>query len=238
MIRVYCDFDGTVCPEDIGEQFFRTFVGDDAQTIVDALLRGEINAQEWLRRECQAIPSVDRTAFDAFVDAHAVDPQFPGFVQFAEERGMAVTVVSDGLDAYVARVLRAAGLERIPFFANAAHFVCRDGRDRLEVTFPYTDAECDRCGNCKRNHMLTQSADDDILVYIGDGYSDRCPVRFADVVFARRGLITYCQEQNITYHPFRGFGEVRTRLQALVERGSIRPRREAVMARREVFAQG
>ncbi len=238
MIRVYCDFDGTVCPEDIGEQLFRTFVGDQAQDIVDTLLRGEINAQEWLRRECEAIPSLDRKTFDAFVDGHAVDPQFPAFVRFAEERGMAVTVVSDGLDAYVERVLAAAGLQRIPFFANAAHFVRRGSRDRVEVSFPYTDAECDRCGNCKRNHLLTRSADDDIIVYVGDGYSDRCPVRFADVVFARRELIKYCQEQNITYRPFRGFGEVRTRLQALLERASVRPRREAVMARREVFAQG
>ncbi len=238
MVRVYCDFDGTVCPEDIGEQLFRAFVGDRAQEIADALMRGEITAQEWMRRECEAIPAIDESAFEDFLRRFAVDSQFVGIVQFAEERGMAVVVVSDGLDAYVSRLLTRAGLERLPFFANIARFVSNDGRGRLEVTFPHTDAECGRCGNCKRNHMLTQSADDDIIVYVGDGYSDQCPVRFADVVFARRHLVKYCQMQNITYHPFRNFGDVRLRLQRLMRQGPLKHRREAVMARREVFAQG
>ena len=94
------------------------------------------------------------------------------------------------------------------------------------------------CGNCKRNHVLTLSADDDIIVYIGDGISDRCPVRYADIVFAKGSLIRYCQAQNVTYHEFKTFSDVTRRLELIVQRKRIKKRREAEMARREVFAQG
>ena len=143
-------------------------------------------------------------------------------------------ILSDGLDAYIKRVLSNAGLNLVPFFANHTEFVGQ----KLTVSFPYTDAECNLCGNCKRNHMLNTSADEDIIVYVGDGYSDRCPVRYADLVFAKRQLIKYCQEQNITYFEFNNFNDVQVRMEEIVQRKRIRHRQEAAMARREVFVQG
>ena len=86
--------------------------------------------------------------------------------------------------------------------------------------------------------MLNGSADEDIIVYIGDGYSDRCPIRYADIVFAKRQLIKYCQEQNVTYVEFRHFGDVVSKMKELVQRKRLRHRQEAAMARREVFMQG
>jgi 2-hydroxy-3-keto-5-methylthiopentenyl-1-phosphate phosphatase len=86
--------------------------------------------------------------------------------------------------------------------------------------------------------MLNASADEDIIVYVGDGYSDRCPVKYADFVFAKRQLIRYCQEQNITYFEFHHFGDVREKMEEIVRRKRIRHRQEAAMARREVFVQG
>jgi 2,3-diketo-5-methylthio-1-phosphopentane phosphatase len=238
MVRIFCDFDGTVCTRDIGEEFFRSFAGESVEAFVDELLRGEINSQQWLLRMCDAIPSMNRDVFETYVDQFGVDPHFSSFVQFAEERVAAVTVVSDGLDAYVERVLSKAGLSRIPFFANHAEFVTVNGTPKLSVSFPHTDAECTSCGNCKRNHMLAQSADEDIVVYVGDGFSDRCPVNYADIVFAKRHLIKHCQQQNITYHEFQNFGDVQKKLEEVLQRKRIRHRREAAMARRDVYMQG
>jgi 2-hydroxy-3-keto-5-methylthiopentenyl-1-phosphate phosphatase len=134
----------------------------------------------------------------------------------------------------VERILSNAGLNYVPFFANHAEFI----GERLKVSFPYTDSECSLCGNCKRNHMLNTSADEDIIVYIGDGYSDRCPVRYADFVFAKRQLIKYCQQQNISFFEFNHFCDVQVKLEEILQRKRIRGRQEAAMARREVFVQG
>ncbi len=234
MLRIFCDFDGTICPSDVGEQFFRTFAPDDAQRIVEEYFRGEINSSQLLRKECAAAGPVSPEAFDRFVGGFQIDQHFPPFVEFCESHGLGVVVLSDGLDRYVRHLLDAAGLERIPAFANHLVFTPSGG---IDVEFPYADAECRDCGNCKRNHMLTLSADEDVLVYVGDGYSDRCPVRYADIIFARRRLIAFCQEQNITYQEFRHFGDVQGRLQEIAGRKRVRHRREAAMARRDAFIQ-
>jgi 2-hydroxy-3-keto-5-methylthiopentenyl-1-phosphate phosphatase len=234
MIRVFCDFDGTVSMQDVGEQFFRTFAGEKADQSIQRLLKGEITMQEWLTVLCEVIPSISQKEFLDFIDQFEIDPHFTEFVRFCKEQEIPLTILSDGLDAYVERVLSNAGLSHVPFFANHAEFVGQ----RLAVSFPYTDAECNCCGNCKRNHMLNASADDDIIVYVGDGYSDRCPVRYADIVFAKRQLIKHCQEQNITYFEFNHFGDVLTTMKEIVQRKRIRHRQEAAMARREVFAHG
>jgi Haloacid Dehalogenase superfamily, subfamily IB, phosphoserine phosphatase-like/2,3-diketo-5-methylthio-1-phosphopentane phosphatase len=234
MIRVFCDFDGTVCLQDVGEQFFREFTGEKAEASVRHLLTGEITMQMWLTELCEAIPSIDQNEFISFVDQFSVDPHFAGFISFCKERDIPLTILSDGLDMYVERLLSNAGLTQVPFFANHAEFVGK----RLKVSFPYTDAECSLCGNCKRNHMLNTSADDDVIVYVGDGYSDRCPVRYADFVFAKRHLIKYCQQQNITFFEFNHFGDVQVKLEEILQRKRIRHRQEAAMARREVFVQG
>jgi 2,3-diketo-5-methylthio-1-phosphopentane phosphatase len=239
MIRVFCDFDGTVCPQDVGEQFFQTFAGEKAEQNIQRLLNDEITMQQWLTELCEAIPSIRQKEFLDFVDQFVIDPYFKEFVRFCEEQMIPLMVLSDGLDVYVERILFNAGLKRVPFFANHAEFLTMKSREKLSVSFPYTDAECcNLCGNCKRNHMLNASADDDIIVYIGDGYSDRCPVKYADFVFAKQQLIKHCQEQNITYFEFNNFGDVQTKMQEIVKRKRIRHRQEAAMARREVFMQG
>ncbi len=73
---------------------------------------------------------------------------------------------------------------------------------------------------------------------LGDGFSDRCAVRYADFVFAKRQLIKHCQQQNITFFEFNHFGDVQEKLEEILQRKRIRNRQEAVMARREVFVQG
>jgi 2-hydroxy-3-keto-5-methylthiopentenyl-1-phosphate phosphatase len=238
MMRVFSDFDGTIAVQDVGDQLFRTFVGAQATEIVGHYLDGTITARACLTRECDAVVDAPRDEMERFVDQFDLDPTFKAFVGFCSSRAMPLVVLSDGLDFYVERLLRKNGFGDLPFFSNHLEFVPSGAVTKLVPSFPHTDAECLLCGNCKRNHVLTLSADDDIIVYIGDGISDRCPVRFADIVFAKGILIRYCQEQNVTYHEFRNFDDVIHRLESTLQRKRIKKRREAEMARREVFAQG
>jgi len=238
MLRVFSDFDGTIALEDVGSHLFRTFAGSKADEIVRLLLNGTITARECLTQECGAVGSASLSELEKFVDQFSLDPAFGVFVEFCRHRSIPVVVLSDGLDFYVERLLRKNGLGDLPFLSNHLELVEQGAVTKLVPSFPYTDAECLVCGNCKRNHLLTLSGDDDIIVYVGDGISDRCPIRYADIVFAKGRLIRYCQEQNISYYEFRTFEDVRGRLEAILQRKRIRKRREAEMARRDVFAQG
>lgn len=238
MLRVFSDFDGTIAVEDVGSQLFRRFAGSRAVEIVRKYLDGTITARDCLTQECQAVENVTVSELEQFVNQFSLDAPFGPFVEFCRHRSIPVVVLSDGLDFYVERLLKRHGFEGLPFLSNHLEFVQQGPSTKLSPSFPYTDAECLRCGNCKRNHLLTLSGDDDIIVFIGNGMSDRCPVRYADIVFAKGELIRYCQEQNITYHEFRDFSDVERRLELILQRKRIRKRREAEMARREVFAQG
>jgi 2-hydroxy-3-keto-5-methylthiopentenyl-1-phosphate phosphatase len=238
MMRIFSDFDGTIAMDDVGDQLFRAFAGAQATEIVSHYLDGTITARMCLARECEAVENASVGEVARFIDQFSLDPTFRAFADFCSQREISLVVLSDGLDFYVERLLRKNGFGGIPFFSNHLEFVPSGAVTKLVPSFPYTDAECLLCGNCKRNHVLTQSADDDIIVYIGDGISDRCPVRYADIVFAKGRLIRYCQEQNVTYHEFRNFNDVIARLESVLQRKRIKKRREAEMARRDVFAQG
>jgi 2-hydroxy-3-keto-5-methylthiopentenyl-1-phosphate phosphatase len=48
----------------------------------------------------------------------------------------------------------------------------------------------------------------DPVVYIGDGYSDRCAVELADRVFARDSLAEYLDSLGRPYEPFETLSDV------------------------------
>ena len=64
---------------------------------------------------------------------------------------------------------------------------------------------CAVCGQpCKRSALPA----DGEVVYVGDGYSDRCAALVADRIFARRGLAAYLDEQGVAYDPFEDLKEI------------------------------
>ncbi len=233
---VFTDFDATITREDIGDTLFRKF--GDYDVCVENYRKfraGELDARECWRLNCATITAMTPDAFHAFVDGIGVDGSFAVFADFCASRAIPVTVVSDGFDAYIARVLAHEGLSSLPFFSNTVSF----GTDgTITPTFPHTDAECTSCANCKRNHLLTRAGDEHVVVYIGDGYSDCCPARYADLVYAKHALLKYCEKENITYHRFETFRDVLKHFKHLVETTAPRKRRTAEMARNEIFMQG
>jgi 2-hydroxy-3-keto-5-methylthiopentenyl-1-phosphate phosphatase len=123
----------------------------------------------------------------------------------------------------------------LPVYSNRLSWSPEAG---FTPSFPHSDAECRMCANCKRNHLLTRSSDQQVIVYIGDGHSDCCPARFADVVFAKQTLLKYCEKENITYHRFETYRDILKTFRHMVETSAPRKRRTAEMARNEIFMQG
>ena len=65
-------------------------------------------------------------------------------------------------------------------------------------------AACEVCGEgCKRAALPPGD-----VVYVGDGYSDRCAALAASRVFARDGLAAYLEQQGAPYTPFEDLGDV------------------------------
>jgi 2-hydroxy-3-keto-5-methylthiopentenyl-1-phosphate phosphatase len=126
-------------------------------------------------------------------------------------------------------------LSEVEVYCNKAVL---NSENKILPIFPYSDEECKYCGNCKRNHILSHSSDDDYIIYIGDGYSDKCPIQFCDFVFAKDSLLKYCEINRITYFPFKDFNNVKMKLEVLKNRKRLKKKFQAEVKRKEVFMQG
>lgn len=230
-LKIYVDVDGTITTHDVGNVFFREFGGPECDEIVEHYRAERLTAVECFRAEAGAIKSLDTEAAGKFLQAQPIDESFKEFVGFCRESGLEFHILSDGLDYYISRILAAQGIEGVSFFANKAQVV----GGKLNLEFPYTDAVCTRCACCKRNIMLTHSGDEDIIVYVGEGYSDRCPVQFADIVFAKGELQAFCQQENISYFLYNSFHDIVVRLRQLLEKKRIHKRLTAEHNRRAAF---
>jgi 2-hydroxy-3-keto-5-methylthiopentenyl-1-phosphate phosphatase len=51
-----------------------------------------------------------------------------------------------------------------------------------------------------------------MIIYVGDGHSDRCPAGEADLVFAKKSLFNYLKERNKPCQAFKNFKDIYTYL--------------------------
>ncbi|MDL1892011.1 2-hydroxy-3-keto-5-methylthiopentenyl-1-phosphate phosphatase [Sphingobacteriales bacterium CHB3] len=235
-LKIFVDFDGTITRQDVGNAFFREFSGERCSGYVAEYKAEKISAKELFRQEVAAIGVLDEGRAEDFLFSQPIDDSFKSFVEFCRARAIAFHVVSDGLDYYIRKILSHNGIDGVSFFANKLEAVRENGIARLDISFPFDHAECTRCACCKRNIMLTHAGEEDIIVYIGEGYSDRCPAQYADVVFAKEELQKFCQEKNISYFLYSSFDDVVERMEDILSRKRPKKRREAEMKRREAFS--
>jgi 2,3-diketo-5-methylthio-1-phosphopentane phosphatase len=211
-MKILCDFDGTTAKNDVGNLFFRTFAGKRCYDIVRLWKEGKISSKECLVQECE-IARITKPEFEAFVDEQELDPFFPEFVHFCRAQGFEIEIVSDGLDFYVDRIIKNHHLDAfVHTYANRLVF---QNHDRITAEFPYFEDGCGRCANCKGFHVRRARKGAKKIIYIGDGLSDRCGAREADIVFAKRGrdLLPFCQEAGIHHSEFNNFQDVRMTLE-------------------------
>jgi 2-hydroxy-3-keto-5-methylthiopentenyl-1-phosphate phosphatase len=235
-LKIFVDFDGTITTEDIGDAFFLHFGGEVCRDHVKEYREGRISASECFRREAATIESFTLDEAREFLRQKPLTEGFVEFVRFCREKEIEFHVVSDGLDFYINCLFEQNGLDGISFFSNRLELHdLGDGRYRPTVMYPNAAAECDRCACCKRNILLRLAGDDDIIGYVGEGYSDRCAAQYADIVFAKDDLQRFCQQENISHYLYRDFFDVQSRLEQLLRRKKLRKRRGAELKRRDAI---
>jgi 2-hydroxy-3-keto-5-methylthiopentenyl-1-phosphate phosphatase len=150
---------------------------------------------------------------DAVLDSVDLDPGFAAFVDWCEQRGFPLSIVSDGVDYFIARILARHGLGRLAAVAN--RLVGEPGEWCLEP--PRNRPDCaNGSGVCKCAATGLDAADDATVVFVGDGRSDFCIAGRADVLFAKGVLAEHADSLKQPYLPFDTFDDVRRSLSVLV----------------------
>lgn len=205
MYKIYCDFDATVTVNDVWHALFERFGQPLAFRVWDEFNSGTKTAADCIRTACSTVTDADPKLANELFRTQPLRKGFIAFASFCAARDLDLRIVSDGFTGYIRPILEENGLSSIRFWANDIELTVQG---TLDVQFRHQRESCRYCACCKCACLLTSSDDADTIVYIGDGYSDVCPVRMADVVFARDSLLTYCSTNGIPHHPFETFGEV------------------------------
>ena len=233
VFKAFVDFDGTITKKDVGDAIFLNFCDEKiVSDIVDKLLSDKISAHQCWVSLCEIAKIPGKKELDDFIDAIEVDSTFREFVKFCNDNKIEFYVLSDGFDYYINRIFERENLEHIKFYSN-----------RLEITednhlipyFPYLDANCETSANCKRNHIINHSGDDEYTVFIGDGNSDKYTAQFCDFIFAKADLLKFCEKERITYFPFNDFQDVVNKMENLINKKRLKKRHQAQLKRREVY---
>ena len=166
--------------------------GDTAQVeAADAALhRGEITLEEEIRRQFATVtaPVVEVAAW--VVENARIRPGFAELV--AEHRPL---VVSSGFHELIEPVLAREGVE-VELHANRIE----ERPDGWRVVWRYPES-CEVCGQSCKRAVLPPG----LVVYVGDGYSDRCAALAADRIFATGGLARYLAAREVPFEPLTDF---------------------------------
>lgn len=232
-LHIFIDFDGTIAQTDIGDELFRRF--GQFEPYHSQLLAGELSIREYWRTVFSTLPKgFGINELTDFLATQEVDPYFGHLIEFCRKHSFGLSVVSDGFDIYITPMLQKAGAGHLPRYTNIAEF--RSDSPAI-LTFPGADEACTCfCASCKRNAVLKIVAPEELCVYIGDGYSDFCAARHADIIFAKKTLAAYCNENRLPHYPYKSLGDVVRILDSLLRKpAALRKRRQAELLRDAAF---
>jgi len=202
-LRVFVDFDNTITVGDVLDGLIERFaVGDRWRELEREWAAGRLGARDCLDGQLRSLRGT-WPEFEAELAVVQLDAGFAALLEAARRAGAELTILSDNFDRFIQAILRRHGLDGVPVCANHLEFA----GDRLEPSFPHYNPACPGCAHCKKTHFVPRR-DARRVIYVGDGRSDLCPAREADIVFAKAGLLTQLRAENVPCRPFDGLAGV------------------------------
>ena len=193
-MRLVVDWDGTITVRDSIWMFMERFGDRGLFERMEKGLGTTVSHREVMEREMATIK-----APLAEVNAWLIENVTlrDGFRELVEQ--FSPVVLSMGFHETIEPILARDGIE-VELVANRIEETPDGWRVRWR-----DDEPCPACGDvCKRSGMPPGRP----LVFVGDGYSDRCPSELADRIFARRDLASYLADVGTAYEPFETFYDV------------------------------
>jgi 2,3-diketo-5-methylthio-1-phosphopentane phosphatase len=202
---VFIDFDNTISLIDVFDDLISRFSSQKArcQELEAKWQRQEIGSRRCLEGQIATL-AISRKQLDSYLKRVKIDPYFKGLRQFFSTKKIKSIVLSDNFNYVVKNILSQRGVNHLPIFSNQLWF----SRGRIKVKFPFQNRRCHACGHCKKETIEHQLKNGFKVVYIGDGRSDFCPAKFADIIFAKGELLEYCRKEKIACLAYRNFKDI------------------------------
>ena len=204
---IVVDFDGTITERDTLVDIVQEQAPEVFDQVEADLQAGRITLRECIAREFEAVRGRHDEIVERAVSRVRVRAGFADLVEAARRDGHRVVVVSSGFESIIRPVLEREGVPPVDVVAHEVRF--EPGGSTVEFRHGEICTVCDQ--ECKRS-VVDELRNGGPVVYVGDGYSDRCAALTADRVFARRELAEYLEADGAPYEPFDDFVGVRVSL--------------------------
>lgn len=205
---VFCDFDGTITAEETFVAVLRHFAPDLSAQLIPEMYARRLTLREGVRQILESIPSSRYPDILEFTRPQPIRPGFPELLDFLQNWGVPMVVISGGLRGMVEIVLGSL-VDRV----YAIHAVDVDTRGScLRAISDYEDGT-----ELVAKVKVMEEYPVEERIAIGDSLTDLNMALEVPVVFARDRLAEYLDEQRKPYIPWNDFLEVRDRLAELWE---------------------
>ena len=216
---ILCDFDGTIAQEDVTDSLLMRF-GRPGWDVLEVDWReGRIGSRECMAGQV-ALLDCSRDELDEHLAGMTIDPDFWRFAEAVGQSGQSLTIVSDGLDHAIRSMLRRYRLQRLPVVAS--HLVQVSAR-RWALEFPFAAPGCTSAsGTCKCAWAeAPRLAPGTKVLMVGDGASDFCVARRADLTFASKRLLDFCLDNDIAHRAVANFRQAQELWTELAAPGGV-----------------
>jgi 2,3-diketo-5-methylthio-1-phosphopentane phosphatase len=201
---VFFDFDNTITHFDVLDSIIKRFAVDNGWiALEDAWRKGRIGSKECLEGQLRSVRTTRKDLLE-YLSRIRIDHHFRGLLSFLRKKGIEPVIVSDSFSFIIDSILKNNGIKKIRVYSNRLKF----DKDRLIPIFPHRNESCPLCANCKKMHISNNGWAEKPVVYVGDGLSDICAARSADLVFAKESLLEHFKKTKIKCRMFKNLKDV------------------------------
>jgi 2-hydroxy-3-keto-5-methylthiopentenyl-1-phosphate phosphatase len=227
---VFLDFDGTITVRDSTDAILETYASADWLTIEEAWRAGKIGSRECLARQ-MALVTATPSEIESLLDEIEIDAGFVALLEICDAHSVPVYIVSDGFEYCIRRILMRPSLD-LSAYLRSVRIRSNQLTPRAgcwDVSFTSSRQSCAHgCATCKPAAMRRLNGAGGLRIFVGDGLSDRYAAAYADVVFAKNQLATYCADQGLAYIGYASLATIGTWLEdrlptRAVHRGKVCP---------------
>lgn len=197
--QFWIDFDGTISSQDVLDELISRYSVDDSWKQLERRWQsGEIGSRACLAGQFDLV-RVTPPELEAMLSRMTLDPGAVALFRLLDIYRVPVVILSDCVDFFIRRILRRYGFSHIEVRSNTAVFA--DGG--LKLYCPHESSSCTfGAAHCKCESMDALGQSGRQSIYVGDGRSDLCASRKADLVFAKSVLARLLEAEKIPFRPY------------------------------------
>ena len=200
---VQCDFDDTVTYKDVSFLLLDNYAGIEWRDYLQKYQDGKMSVGEFNRRCFSMVKASRQEMLNYIKGKYRLRPGFPEFAHLCQHKGFRLVIVSNGLDFYIAEILKELGLGDVEYHAAETQF------DPAGLKVRYVGADSTVLDKDFKLSWTKKFLNDNYrVVYVGDGNSDFVPAQQCDYIFATASLLRHCQRDNIDCTPFTDFHDI------------------------------